>query len=93
MVDKEQQISESNQMYGQLNQQLEVMLDTIARETDDIKKLETQLNDGKPAKQSASWLTVNPTLALFHLKGFIFKRIFVMFNLRDLLFMFRSHWK
>lgn len=46
MVDKEQQISESNQMYGQLNQQLEVMLDTIARETEDIKKLETQLNDG-----------------------------------------------
>nr|XP_034299667.1 centriolin isoform X8 [Crassostrea gigas] len=47
MVDKEQQISESNQMYGQLNQQLEVMLDTIARETDDIKKLETQLNDDR----------------------------------------------
>jgi hypothetical protein len=46
MVDKEQQISESNQMYGQLNQQLEVMLDTIARETEDIKKLEMQLNDG-----------------------------------------------
>ena len=47
MVDKEQQISESNQMYGQLQQQLEVMLDTIARETDDIKKLEQQLNDGR----------------------------------------------
>ncbi|XP_078324889.1 uncharacterized protein LOC111125942 isoform X3 [Crassostrea virginica] len=47
MVDKEQQISESNQMYGQLNQQLEVMLDTIARETEDIKKLETQLNDDR----------------------------------------------
>lgn len=47
MVDKEQQISESNQMYGQLNQQLEVMLDTIARETEDIKKLEVQLNDGR----------------------------------------------
>lgn len=47
MVDKEQQISESNQMYGQLQTQLEVMLDTIAKETDDIKKLETQLNDGE----------------------------------------------
>ncbi|XP_061184132.1 centriolin-like [Saccostrea echinata] len=47
MVDKEQQISESNQMYGQLNQQLEVMLDTIARETEDIKKLEVQLNDDR----------------------------------------------
>ncbi|XP_069121130.1 centriolin-like isoform X3 [Argopecten irradians] len=45
MVDKEQQISESNQMYGQLQQQLEVMLDTIAKETADIKKLEQQLND------------------------------------------------
>ncbi|XP_021380343.1 centriolin-like isoform X3 [Mizuhopecten yessoensis] len=45
MVDKEQQISESNQMYGQLQQQLEVMLDTIAKETADIKKLELQLND------------------------------------------------
>lgn len=76
MVDKEQQISESNQMYGQLNQQLEVMLDTIARETDDIKKLETQLNDGKPAKQSASRLTVNPTLALCCLRRFTFKKNF-----------------
>ncbi|XP_063423484.1 centriolin-like isoform X6 [Mytilus trossulus] len=47
MVDKEQQISESNQMYGQLQTQLEVMLDTIAKETDDIKKLETQLNDDR----------------------------------------------
>ena len=46
MVDKEQQISESNQMYGQLQTQSEVMLDTIAKETDDIKKLESQLNDG-----------------------------------------------
>jgi hypothetical protein len=41
MVDKEQQISESNQMYGQLQTQLEVMLDTIAKETDDIKKLDS----------------------------------------------------
>lgn len=71
MVDKEQQISESNQMYGQLNQQLEVMLDTIARETDDIKKLETQLNDGKPAKRSTSWLTVKPTFSFM-----LFKRVY-----------------
>lgn len=93
MVDKEQQISESNQMYGQLNQQLEVMLDTIARETDDIKKLETQLNDGKLAKQSASWLTVKPILALCCLKGFILKKLIFVFNLRYLLFVFRSHWE
>ncbi|XP_060590560.1 centriolin-like [Ruditapes philippinarum] len=45
MVDKEQQINESNQMYGQLQEQLELMLDTVARETNDIKKLEQQLND------------------------------------------------
>ncbi|KAL4219131.1 hypothetical protein ACF0H5_021713 [Mactra antiquata] len=45
MVDKEQQINESNQMYGQLQDQLELMLDTIAKETNDIKKLEQQLND------------------------------------------------
>ena len=47
MVDKEQQINESNQMYGQLQDQLELMLDTIARETNDIKQLEQQLNEGK----------------------------------------------
>ncbi|KAL5012076.1 hypothetical protein ScPMuIL_010627 [Solemya velum] len=47
MVDKEQQISESNQMYGQLQQQLETMLDRIATETEDIKKLEIQLNEEK----------------------------------------------
>ena len=47
MVDKEQQINESNQLYGQLQQQLEVMLDTIAKETNDIKKLEHQINSGK----------------------------------------------
>lgn len=46
MVDKEQQINESNQMYGQLQDQLELMLDTIARETNDIKQLEQQLNEG-----------------------------------------------
>lgn len=46
MVDKEQQINESNQMYGQLQGQLELMLDTIAKETTDIKKLEQQLNEG-----------------------------------------------
>ena len=46
MVDKEQQINESNQMYGQLQDQLELMLDTIARETNDIKLLEQQLNEG-----------------------------------------------
>ena len=47
MVDKEQQINESNQMYGQLQDQLELMLDTIARETNDIKQLEQQLNEGR----------------------------------------------
>ena len=47
MVDKEQQINESNHMYGQLQDQLELMLDTIARETNDIKQLEQQLNEGK----------------------------------------------
>lgn len=46
MVDKEQQISESNQMYGQLQQQLVMMLDRIATETEEIKKLELQLNEG-----------------------------------------------
>ncbi|XP_053381516.1 centriolin-like isoform X4 [Mercenaria mercenaria] len=45
MVDKEQQINESNQMYGQLQEQLELMLDTVAKETNDIKKLEQQLNE------------------------------------------------
>ena len=47
MVDKEQQINESNQMYGQLQDQLELMLDTIAKETNDIKKLEQTLNAGE----------------------------------------------
>ena len=46
MVDKEQQINESNQMYGQLQDQLELMLDTIAKETNDIKQLEQTLNEG-----------------------------------------------
>lgn len=47
MVDKEQQISESNQVYGQLQDQLELMLDTIAKETNDIKTLEQKLNEGR----------------------------------------------
>jgi len=47
MVDKEQQISESGAMYGQLQDQLELMLDTIARETNDIKQLESKLNEGR----------------------------------------------
>ena len=47
MVDKEQQINESNQMYGQLQDQLELMLDTIAKETNDIKQLEQTLNEGR----------------------------------------------
>ncbi|KAL3870359.1 hypothetical protein ACJMK2_038429 [Sinanodonta woodiana] len=47
MVDKEQQINESNQMYGQLQDQLELMLDTVARETNDIKRLEQQLQDNQ----------------------------------------------
>ncbi|XP_052229704.1 centriolin-like isoform X2 [Dreissena polymorpha] len=45
MVDKEQQINESNQMYTQLQDQLELMLDTIAKETNDIKSLEQKLNE------------------------------------------------
>ena len=59
MVDKEQQINESNQMYGQLQSQLELMLDTVAKETNDIKRLEQQLNEGTSCR-------------LFSFKKFIF---------------------
>ncbi|XP_067662812.1 centriolin-like [Haliotis asinina] len=45
MVDKEQQISEDNQVYTELQNQLQDMLQTVARETADIKKLEQQLNE------------------------------------------------
>ncbi|XP_071115643.1 centriolin-like [Haliotis cracherodii] len=45
MVDKEQQISEDNHVYSELQNQLQDMLQTVARETADIKKLEQQLNE------------------------------------------------
>ena len=40
-------VNTCNQMYGQLQDQLELMLDTIARETNDFKQLEQQLNEGR----------------------------------------------
>lgn len=47
MVDKEQQISESSQAYGELQKKMDEMLDTIAKETQEVKRLEQQLNEGR----------------------------------------------
>ena len=46
MADKEEQLSITNQQYSALQQKLEEMLLTIAKETEDIKKLEQDLREG-----------------------------------------------
>ena len=45
--DQEVQLEFSNQEYSELQAQLQGMLATIAKETQDIKKLEQELREGK----------------------------------------------
>ena len=45
--DKEQQINQEHDAYGQLQHNLESTLQTIAKETADIKNLEEQLTGGE----------------------------------------------
>ena len=45
--DKEQQINQEHEAYGQLQHNLESTLQTIAKETADIKNLEEQLTGGE----------------------------------------------
>ena len=47
MADKEHQLTLTQQQYQALQQQLEHMLLTIAKETDDIKRLEGELREGE----------------------------------------------
>lgn len=46
VADREQRLDSSNQEYQGLQRQLRDMLTTIAKETNDIKKLEQELREG-----------------------------------------------
>ena len=46
MADKEEQLNITNHQYAALQTKLEEMLLTIAKETEDIKKLEQELREG-----------------------------------------------
>jgi hypothetical protein len=47
VAEKEKQLNLTSQQYAELQRQLEGMIHTIARETEDIKKLEQELRDGQ----------------------------------------------
>ena len=47
VAEKEHKLSITTQQYVELQRQLESMIYTIARETEDIKRLEQELRDGE----------------------------------------------
>ena len=52
MADKEHELTLTQQQYQALQHQLEHMLLTIARETDEIKRLEMELREGEALSAS-----------------------------------------